>query len=212
MAEAPNGRITLERPADGTSPFPADMKAAIRETRNRLAAQVAQTADHVHLLFTTPASVKTEAPVGGVVAGAIKAIAVAGRARRVWTDARRTGLLRRGSDRRGDCGHRGCARDEDTTSLRRRIEQPEDDMAKKAQKRAGAKRARPAGKRDLVRRPKASAYAKRTARGRFKEMDDVGRSQKADKARKAKKKVRSGYGDQGDERYCSISNCRAAWI
>ena len=73
-------------------------------------------------------------------------------------------------------------------------------MAKKAQKRAGTKRARPAGKRDLVRRPKASAYAKRTARGRFKEMDDVGRSQKSDKVRKAKKRVRSGYGDQGDER------------
>jgi hypothetical protein len=51
-----------------------------------------------------------------------------------------------------------------------------------------------------VRRPKASAYTKRTARGRFEEMDDVGRSQKADKARKAKKKVRSGYGDQDDER------------
>lgn len=72
-------------------------------------------------------------------------------------------------------------------------------MAKKARKRAGTKGTRPAGKRDLVRRPKASAYTKRTARGRFKEMDDVGRSQKADKARKAKKKVRSGYGDQGDE-------------
>ena len=72
-------------------------------------------------------------------------------------------------------------------------------MAKKTPKRA-AKRSRPAGKRDLVRRPKASAYAKRTAGGRFKEMDDVGRSQKADKPRKAKKTVRSGYGDQGDER------------
>ena len=71
-------------------------------------------------------------------------------------------------------------------------------MAKKAQKRASTKRTKPTGKRDLVRRPKATAYAKRTARGRFKEMDDVGRSQKADKARKAKKKVRSGYGDQGD--------------
>jgi hypothetical protein len=80
-------------------------------------------------------------------------------------------------------------------------------MAKKAQKRAGAKRARPAGKRDLVRRPKASA-AKRTARGRFKEMDDVGRSQNADKARKAKKKVRSGYGDQGDERPKSARRTR----
>ena len=76
----------------------------------------------------------------------------------------------------------------------------EDDVAKKTRKRAIAKRPRPAGKRDLVSRPKASAYAKRTARGRFKEMDDVGRSQKADKPRKAKKTVRSGYGDQGDER------------
>ena len=94
MAEAPNGRITPGSAGRDVA-LTAAMKAAIRETRNRLAAQVAQTADHVHLLFTTPSSVETEAPVGGVVAGAIKAIAVAGRARRVWTDARRTGLLRR---------------------------------------------------------------------------------------------------------------------
>ena len=72
-------------------------------------------------------------------------------------------------------------------------------MAKKSLKRASAKRPRPAGKRDLVSRPKASAYAKRTVRGSFKEMDDVGRSQKADKPRKAKRTVRTGYGDQGDE-------------
>jgi hypothetical protein len=71
-------------------------------------------------------------------------------------------------------------------------------MAKTTRKRAGTKGSRPAGKRDLVRRPKASSYAKRTARGRFKEIDDVGRSQKADKPRKAKTVVRSGYGDQGD--------------
>ena len=81
-------------------------------------------------------------------------------------------------------------------------------MAKKAPKRKKAKRSRPVGKRDLLRRPKASAYAKRTARGRFKEMDDVGRSQKADKARKAKKKVRSGFGDQGDERSMSAPRTR----
>jgi hypothetical protein len=80
------------------------------------------------------------------------------------------------------------------------FDRPEEDMAKKSRKRATGKRSRPAAKRDLVRRPKASAYAKRTARGRFKEMDDVGSSQKADKPRKAKKTVRSGYGDQGDER------------
>jgi hypothetical protein len=78
----------------------------------------------------------------------------------------------------------------------------------KSRKRASTKRSRPAGKRDLVRRPKASAYAKRTPRGRFKEMDDVGRSQKADKPRKARKKVRSGYGDQGDERPRSARRTR----
>jgi hypothetical protein len=84
----------LERPA-GATPSTAAMKVAIRETRDRLAAQLTQTADHVQLLFTTPSSVKTEAPVGGAVAGAIQAIAVAGRAARVWSDARNTGLLRR---------------------------------------------------------------------------------------------------------------------
>jgi hypothetical protein len=81
-------------------------------------------------------------------------------------------------------------------------------MAKKTPKRSSAKRSRPAAKRDLVRRPKASSYAKRTARGRFKEMDDVGRSQKADKPRKAKTTVRSGYGDQGDERPRSLRTAR----
>ena len=46
-------------------------------------------------------------------------------------------------------------------------------VAKKRPKtrRNQAKRSRPAAKRDLVRRPKASAYAKRTATGRFTEMD-----------------------------------------
>jgi hypothetical protein len=72
-------------------------------------------------------------------------------------------------------------------------------MAKKSQRQA-KKRSRPAAKRDLVRRPKASAYAKRTTSGRFREMDDVGRSQRADKPRKARKRIRSGYGDQGDAR------------
>ena len=81
-------------------------------------------------------------------------------------------------------------------------------MAKKSQKRSSAKRTRPAGKRDLVRRPKASSYAKRSTRGRFKEMDDVGRSQKADKPKKAKRTVRSGYGDQGDKRPRSTRRTR----
>ena len=95
MAEAPNGRITLERPASGMGSSTADMKAAIDETRQRLAAQLALTADRVHLIFTSPASAETEAPEGGVVAGAMKTITVAGRAARVWSDARKAGLLRR---------------------------------------------------------------------------------------------------------------------
>lgn len=41
---------------------------------------------------------------------------------------------------------------------------------------------------------------KRTAAGRFKESDDVGRSQKADRSKKAKKSVKSGFGDQGDRK------------
>lgn len=73
-------------------------------------------------------------------------------------------------------------------------------MAKKTQNTATARRSRPAGQRDLVRRQGASAYAKRTPDGRFKEMDDVGRAQSADKSRTAKKRVRSGFGDQGDQR------------
>ena len=66
-------------------------------------------------------------------------------------------------------------------------------MARKTVKRATAKR-------DLVKRRTGSAYAKRTTKGEFKEMDDVGRSQKADRPRKAKRVVKSGFGDQGDQK------------
>ena len=66
-------------------------------------------------------------------------------------------------------------------------------MAKKTVKRTSAKR-------DLVKRKTGSAYAKRTTKGKFKEMDDVGRSQKADRPRKAKRVVKSGFGDQGDQK------------
>ena len=94
MAEGRNGRMTFDQPT-GIAPSTADVKAAIRETRQKLADHVALTADHIHLIFTTPGSVETEAPVGGAVAAAIKTITVAGRARRVWAGAKRIGLLRR---------------------------------------------------------------------------------------------------------------------
>jgi hypothetical protein len=68
-------------------------------------------------------------------------------------------------------------------------------MAKKARK---AAKKRSSQKRDLVKAKRATMYAKRTSRGRFKEMDEKGRSQKSDRKRKAKRKVRSGFGDRGD--------------
>ena len=72
------------------------MKAGIRETRNRLAAQVAQTADHVHTSYSPlrPPSLQKRPPAEWSLV-AIKAIAVAGRTGRIWTDMRRTGPLRR---------------------------------------------------------------------------------------------------------------------
>ncbi len=41
-------------------------------------------------------------------------------------------------------------------------------------------------------------YTRRDGRGRFKEMDDMGRSLSQDRRRKAKRKARKGQGDKGD--------------
>jgi hypothetical protein len=63
--------------------------------------------------------------------------------------------------------------------------------------RKGTKRRKPA-KRELIRTGRDARYVRRGKKGRFKESDDVGRSLRADRRKKAKKKVRSGYGDRGD--------------
>lgn len=52
--------------------------------------------------------------------------------------------------------------------------------------------------RELIDTGKSKMFAKRDAKGRFKEMDDVGRSLRADRRRTATTSVRSGQGDQGD--------------
>ena len=57
---------------------------------------------------------------------------------------------------------------------------------------------RASSKRDLVKSRTGKAFAKRTAKGRFKEMDMVKRSAPSDRRKKAKRKVKSGYGDKGD--------------
>jgi hypothetical protein len=46
----------------------------------------------------------------------------------------------------------------------------------------------------------ATFFAKRTSKGRFKEMDERGRSLAADRRRKAKGMAKSGRGDTGDRR------------
>jgi hypothetical protein len=62
------------------------------------------------------------------------------------------------------------------------------------------KRKAPSGKRELI-KPKGDArYVRRDEKGRIKESDDVGRSQKQDRARAAKTAVKSGQGDRGDQR------------
>ena len=77
---------------------------------------------------------------------------------------------------------------------------------KTAAKRTGASgTARKTAKRSSQKRERLDTgtdvrYVKRTGSGRFKESDDVGRSQKSDRAKSAKKTVKSGYGDQGDRR------------
>jgi hypothetical protein len=92
MAETPNGRIALEHTTDSTSPSTAKMKSAIRETRVRLARRLTRTG--VYMLLTAPSAAHADAD-DGLIGHAATAIAVAGRAKRAWSDARRTGLLRR---------------------------------------------------------------------------------------------------------------------
>lgn len=67
-------------------------------------------------------------------------------------------------------------------------------MAATKQKTAG----RGSGKRELVDTGTDKRFVKRTATGRFKESDDVGRSLGSDRRTKAKTKTKSGYGDRGD--------------
>lgn len=81
-------------------------------------------------------------------------------------------------------------------------------MAKKTARKASARKSSTrksasrsgTSKRSTVDTGKNKMFAKRTARGRFKEMDDVGRSLSTDRRQTAKKKTQSGYGDQGDQK------------
>jgi hypothetical protein len=60
-------------------------------------------------------------------------------------------------------------------------------------------RKRSSTKRDLVKGTR-KFYAKRDAKGRFKQMDRVDRSLAADRPKRAKRTVKAGHGDQGDRK------------
>jgi len=63
-------------------------------------------------------------------------------------------------------------------------------------KRKAAKRK--AAKRTTVNTGTDKRYVRRSRAGRFKESDDVGRSQTKDRKRKATRKAKRGHGDRGD--------------
>jgi hypothetical protein len=58
-------------------------------------------------------------------------------------------------------------------------------------------------KRERLTTRTGTQFAKRTSKGRFKEMDEVGRSQTADGRKRAKKSVKSDYGNQADQKRSS---------
>ncbi len=72
--------------------------------------------------------------------------------------------------------------------------------AKKRSTKTSSSRKRSSAKRELIDPGTNKRYAKRTAKGKFKEMDDVSRSLSADTRQRAKTKTRPGYGDQGDRK------------
>jgi hypothetical protein len=76
-------------------------------------------------------------------------------------------------------------------------------MAKKtAARQTAAKKGAERGsqKRERINTGTDTRYVKRKTSGQFKESDDVGRSQRTDRAKTAKKTVKAGYGDRGDQR------------
>jgi hypothetical protein len=69
-----------------------------------------------------------------------------------------------------------------------------------ARGRSSSKLRRKDGKRELLKSRNATSFARRTSKGRFKELDERGRSLAADRRRKAKHRTTSGQGDRGDRR------------
>ena len=72
-------------------------------------------------------------------------------------------------------------------------------VAAKSKKSSGTKR-RAAAKRELIDTGTDKRYVRRDGKGRFDEVDDVGRSLSQDRKRTAKTTVKAGQGDKGDQK------------
>ena len=55
-------------------------------------------------------------------------------------------------------------------------------------------------KRELIDTGSDKRYVRRNAKGQFTESDDVGRSLSKDVKQRAKKTVKAGHGDKGDQK------------
>jgi hypothetical protein len=72
---------------------------------------------------------------------------------------------------------------------------------KKSAKKPGKKKAkRKSAKRERISPRGDARYVRRNANGEFDESDDVGRSQAADRRKKAKRSAKPGQGDKGDRK------------
>jgi len=58
-----------------------------------------------------------------------------------------------------------------------------------------------ASKRELIDTGRDKRFVRRDQQGQFEESDDVGRSLAADRKRKAKRTVKAGQGDKGDQKW-----------
>jgi len=56
------------------------------------------------------------------------------------------------------------------------------------------------GKREIVKKVSKKYYVERKANGQFKRWTRIGRSLKADRRQKARRRVKSGYGHLGDRK------------
>ena len=71
-------------------------------------------------------------------------------------------------------------------------------MAKATKTARKTARRKSTAKRTQLKNRAGTFYATRKKTGQFAELDEQGRSLSADRRRRAKKTVTSGYGDQGD--------------